>query len=155
MTTTEPTIKRKCVATTAAGRSCKAWAIHDSNPPTCSAHAGRTGAPTGNTNRLTHGFYSRTYTQQESADLVAHAMASDLEDELAAARVALRRVFQQLHDDHDPADYAKLAGLTFLGVRTIAALLKTRLTLTAEGPGTFGALGQALDELAAELDIEL
>ena len=64
---------RPCSALTASGRHCRAWAVSGSDPPLCSAHAGRdkgAGAPFGNQNRLEHGFYSRYFTLQELADLL-------------------------------------------------------------------------------------
>jgi hypothetical protein len=148
-----------CSATNRNGRPCKAYALRDSNPPLCSAHSRRNqgaGAPAGNQNRTTHGFYSRIYTLEEIADLVAHAINDSLDDEIAAARVATRRVLTQLHDDLDADSYAKLAGLVLDGTNTIARLLRTRRALSGDAAdGIAGAIAQALDELANEWGVEL
>ena len=51
-----------CSHTTRAGRPCRAWAVHGTDPPACSAHAGRNvgaGARPGNQNARTHSFYGR------------------------------------------------------------------------------------------------
>ena len=53
--------RRRCTATTKSGAPCRAWAVRDSNPPLCAAHARITtgaGAPAGNQNRRTHGAYA-------------------------------------------------------------------------------------------------
>jgi len=34
-------MSERCTATTAAGRRCRAWAVHGSDPPRCSTHGGR------------------------------------------------------------------------------------------------------------------
>lgn len=148
---------RKCGATTATGRACRAWAIRQSDPPLCSAHAGHLGAPHGNTNAMTHGFYARAYTDQEIADLVAHAINESLDDEIGTARVALRRVLELLEAGQLTADeYAKLAGLAFVGSRTIGRLLRDRRALSGESAdGIADFLSSALDEVATELGIDV
>ncbi len=54
--------KRRCAASTSKGQSCCAWAVHNTEPPLCSAHGGGerpVGAPSGNNNAEVHGFYSQ------------------------------------------------------------------------------------------------
>jgi hypothetical protein len=49
---------------------CRAWVIRGSDPPRCSAHTpGKTGAPSGNRNSLTHGFYASTLHPDERSHL--------------------------------------------------------------------------------------
>jgi hypothetical protein len=150
---------RRCKATCKSGRSCKAWAVLGSKPPLCSTHSGRTdgaGAPAGNQNRQLHGFYGREYTLEEVADLVNLALDDSLDDELAAARVATRRVLKQLQEELEPSDYAQLAGLIFTGTNTIARLLRTQRALRGESAdGIAGAIAMALDELSNEWNVEL
>lgn len=150
---------RRCSATTKSGNPCKAWALIESDPPLCSAHSGRNsgaGAPQGNQNRTIHGFYGREYTLEEVADLVNHAIDDSLDDELAAARVATRRVLRQLHEELEASEYAALASLIFTGTNTIARLLRTQRSLRGESAdGIAGAIATALDELANEWDIDL
>jgi uncharacterized protein YjcR len=74
---------RKCSHTTNSGRPCKAWAVEGTDPPACSAHAGRNvgaGAPAGNQNRQAHGFYAPTLTEEELSDLVTAADDLTLDD---------------------------------------------------------------------------
>jgi hypothetical protein len=50
---------RRCSATCANGKPCRAWALRGSEPALCAAHSGKVGAPPGNKNAQTHGYYSR------------------------------------------------------------------------------------------------
>ena len=149
----------KCNKTTAAGKPCKSWAIRGTDPPICSAHAGRNvgaGAPFKNQNARTHGFYSRSYSTEELADLISYAFDETLEDELAATRIAVRRVLSRLHSNLEPSDYATHAQLVLLGTRTIGRLLKDQRLLTgATSEGIAGIISQALDELNEEFDVKL
>lgn len=149
----------KCSHLTKKGNPCRAWAITGSDPPACSAHSRANrgaGAPAGNQNRIDHGFYGRVYSLEEIADLVAHAVDESLDDEIAAVRVAIRRVFEQLEHDLVAEEYAKLAALIFTGANTVARLLRARRALTGEAAdGISGAIAQALDELANEWGVEL
>jgi len=70
-------------------------------------------------------FYSRTYTLEEVADLVHSALDHSLDDEVAAVRVAVRRVMQQFHEELMPTEYARLASAIFTGANTIARLVRT------------------------------
>ena len=56
---------RRCTATTRRGLPCKAWAVPDTNPPTCAAHRAtpRPGARIGNTNARKHGAHASTAHQ--------------------------------------------------------------------------------------------
>ena len=162
----------RCSHTTASGKSCRAYAVAGTEPPACAAHAGRNagaGAPTHNQNRATHGFYSRVLRPDEIADLVTYADDLSLDDEIACARVALRRVLALLTTDtvspfEDPAnqqrltatDYARLAALALAGTRTVAKLLRDKRALSGEAAdGISGAIAQALDELSTEWGVEL
>jgi hypothetical protein len=156
---------RPCSATTAAGKPCKAWAVRDTDPPLCAAHARRNtgaGAPPGNRNRQAHGFYSSTLTEEELADLVAVADDLTLDDEIACARVILRRLMHHLEIDPDAEhppdvdDLHKLANLALSATRTVARLLRDQRAITGEAAdGIAGAIGQALDELATEWGLDL
>ena len=154
--------RRRCSGTTAAGKECRAWALGDSDPPLCSAHAGRNhgaGAPAGNQNRTTHGFYSTVLSRQELADLLEHKGISTLEGEIACARIALRRVLAHLAKtgaDLSHLEQARFASLAFVGARTIAHLLRTHQLLGADKPGELeNAINAALDSLSTEWGVEL
>ena len=145
----------QCTATTRHG-PCRAWALRDSNPPLCSAHAGRNagaGPPAGNQNRRTAGFYSRHLQDLELADLVALAGNPTLDDEIALARVVVRRVMAALGgtgDDHalDP----EMAAHIFAGVRTVARLLQARRLISGGAADSFAdAMTVILTELGEEL----
>jgi len=91
-----------------------------------------------------------------------------LDDEIAIARVTLRRILALLSADRvhrmpegetvpmTPVDYARLAALLLAGARTVARLLRDKRALSGEAAdGIAGAIAQALDELSTELGIKL
>lgn len=133
---------------------CKAWAVHGTHPPACSAHAGRNvgaGAPAGNDNATKHGFYGSEFTTDELADLIAYADDLDLTAELATLRVLQRRLLNFINTNPDlPADdLAAIASLATGNVRAIAYLFRTMHILDDKhADGVAGAIGQALDELS-------
>jgi uncharacterized protein YjcR len=148
-----------CSAKTKSGRPCKAHAIRGSYPPLCSAHAGRNvgaGAPLGNLNALSHGFYSRTLTPEELSDLDHRAEPDELDDEIAAARINILRLMRILKHELSPANYSRLAGLIFTGANTVGRLMRTKRVLEGQAAdGIAGAIAQALDEIGEELGIDL
>jgi uncharacterized protein YjcR len=96
------------------------------------------GAPPGNQNRRTHGFYSKVLDPQEEADLESFASDSTLDAEIAIARVALRRVFRILSSGVTPGpkptpltvdEIARLTGLAIRGTSAVSRLLRTRQAL--------------------------
>jgi hypothetical protein len=120
--------KRKCIE-----EGCNAWAIRDSQPPRCSPHSGKVGAPEGNRNRLTHGFYATAVLPEELDDLGEETVDSTLADEIAITRVALRRILRMLLTGQSPgpdprpldaADYARISALAFRGAGAISRLLR-------------------------------
>jgi hypothetical protein len=158
---------------------CRAWARRDAVAPYCASHlhlapglqpqdAGAAlptpGAPTGNQNRLVHGFYRRSLDAEDDDDLDQGAWASDLDAEILIARLALRRTLAMLHTgttlgDHSqplsPEELIRLIGLAFQGVRSIARLLTVKHSL-GDGDSLFmQTMNAALDELSAEWGIEL
>lgn len=155
--------KVRCSAVTKAGKPCRAWAIVGSNPPLCSAHSGRNvgaGAPPGNQNARRHGFYSQRLTPEEIAALVSLAENHSLDDEIAVARIYLKRLLEYLeHEDFQQLsveDMAALGPLVLKSTTTIAALLKTQRALSGEAAdGISGAIAQALAELGNEWGIDL
>lgn len=149
----------QCEATTKAGARCSAFAVHGSDPPRCSAHLGRNagaGAPPGNQNRRTHGFYSRHFTQAETEDLTALVDGS-LDSEINVVRVALRRALAVLQDDgSDPEVVAALVPLVFAGGRTVARLMRDKRILSGEGSAAImSELAEALETLGEEWGVEL
>ena len=115
---------------------CRAWAMRDSDPPLCSAHMlGKVGAPFGNRNALTHGFYASALHPDDLKELDEAAYDTTLNDEIIVLRIALRRlqrmVLTGLTPDPDPQrldaqDYARFIGLIFQGINTLSRLLRVR-----------------------------
>ena len=150
-----------CSATTLSGRPCRAWSVHNTDPPLCSAHAGLNkgaGAPPGNRNRLTHGFYSRHYTLQEIADLLDLAEVPGLEDEITAARIAIRRLLAYLEENGrlPNRDFQAAIALVFTGTSTIGRLLRHQQILSGESADTIsGGLATILNQLADDTGYDL
>lgn len=145
----------RCSAITTSG-PCRAWAVRGTDPPLCSAHSGRSkgaGAPPGNTNALTAGFYSPALRPDELADLVVLANSPDLKDEIGAVRVILRRVLEavtQLNADLD--HLSTLAANVCSAARTVSRLLRDQRAISGEAAsGAIGGLTQILEELGEEL----
>lgn len=141
----------KCTATTKSGRPCNAWAIRGEK--LCSTHSGRNmgaGAPAGNVNRLTHGFYGRQYTQQEATDLQQLGEGNNLNDEIALLRVANRRAYSYiaLNPDIPAGEFVPLFEAISSNSRAIARLLRDQKALAGE-------VGDGLAEILGELEREL
>ena len=117
--------KIKCTAVTAAGKPCKGWAITDSIPPRCAPHSGLTGAPKGNTNAVTHGFYQKCMTEEEVSAVFAGAEDVTLVQEAILIRVVLRRLMNYLADkDTPPEKITAVAPLIFTGSRALTYVEK-------------------------------
>lgn len=161
-----------CSFTTKAGRPCRAWAVRGSDPPACSSHLrsslgkntwGLARASdlgfTGRESAAGPGFYSRTLTDEELADLVIYAAELTLDDEIACTRIAVRRTLEflsQRDGSLDEADYLRAAGLVFQGARTIARLLRDQQALLGGSDNRLQAIfDAALDALSEEWGIEL
>ena len=151
---------------------CRAWAIRGSDPPLCSAHTHgkacpesnrRIGAPPGNRNNFTHGFYARTLHPDDLALLDEGAIDTSLDEEILIIRIALRRLQLMIVTGTtlgpspqrlDAHDYARFIGLTFQGTNTLSRLLRVRHDL----PGNdrfMQVMDDALDALSEEWGIEL
>lgn len=152
------TPRQKCRATTQRGTPCKNWSVPGSEPPLCAVHArARAAAPPHPDGGR---FYDRALDPQDLADLVAYAQDLTLEEELACARVALRRVLDALSGPRaealTPNQYARMAELVFRGTRTIAQLLRDGQALSERSNSALDSvIDEALDELSAEWGIEL
>ena len=115
----------KCTAHTAAGDPCSAWAINGSEPPRCSAHSGRTGAPKGNTNAVTHGYYRKSVKPEELLTLYDSADGIDLTHEAILLRVLLHRLSSFLNDPELPLEKVKsIAPLIVSASRALGYLQK-------------------------------
>ena len=142
----------RCTANTGRG-PCRAWAVRGTDPPVCSAHAGRNvgaGAPQGNQNARTAGFYSQGISVEELADLAVVGDDNSLTDEIAAVRVVIRRVMTALQAAIDPP----LAACVFDGARTVAKLLRDRRAISGEAADALcSAIDSAIQEFITETGI--
>jgi hypothetical protein len=144
---------------------CRAWAIRGSDPPRCSPHSSRAGAPPANHNHLVHGFYATTLHPQELADLAAYAGDTTIDAEIAIARIALRRIMGMLLTGFSPGpeprpldtlDYARFAGLAFQGAAVVSRLLRARHDLGGDRSDSIQAIfDEALAELTEEWGLKL
>ena len=88
--------------------------------------------------------------------MVGMAMDNTLDDELAAARVAVRRVMQQLKKELTADEYAHMASLIFRGTNTIARLLRIKRSLSKDMESDFEAgIGEALNGYGGEIGLDL
>ena len=150
-----------CSHTTRAGRPCRAWAVHGTDPPACSAHAGRNvgaGARPGNQNARTHGFYSRLLSEQERAGLVLYSACLSLDDQIACVRLALRRARKFVPGDPGTLDrdtFLRALGLIFHSACSVAYILRRQALAANPGDPLQDIMDQALDELGKEWGIDL
>jgi len=123
------------------------------------------GAPTGNQNAVKHGFYSRTIKPDELRDLLTYNDELSIADEIAVARVGLRRCLDYMTkadtqaDDEKrltPDEFAKLLGLALQATRTIARLLRDKRAISGESADSISsAIATALDALGDEFGLDL
>jgi len=162
---------RKCSATKTDGRPCQAWAMRESEPPLCAQHfepslPAETSIVTSKEtstepspdapNKANLDFYSRSFSIEELTALINLALVSSLNGEVAASRIAIRRILQQLEEELSAAEYAQLAGLIFTGANTIARLLRAQRSLSGEAAeGIIGSLAKGLDEMSIEWRMDI
>lgn len=165
---------QRCTAKTKNGRPCRAWAIKGSDPPRCRHHNGikeilgvesaekrnekttRPGGMEKPPEKDVYAFYGRTFTLEEMMALINLALDHSLNGEVAAARVAVRRILQQLSEQLSPAEYARLASLVFTGTQTIAQLMKARKFLSKEEAEKISSwMGKALEQFGKERGMKL
>ncbi len=142
-----PSGSRRCSATTKAGVPCKAYAVHGGQ--VCAAHSGVVGAPAGNQNRMTHGFYTHPAKKMEGI--------SDVVDDLLGKQEQLSAyIDEQMASGGDPEEMIKLFSLVGQNASRLGRLLRDQRALSGKSAdGLFEALGVALDEIGTELGIKL
>ncbi len=150
-------LSRRCSDRRADGRPCRGWALKESEPPLCYAHTRMHSEDSKDVpNAVKKSFYNSSYTLEEIADLVGLAIDDSLEDELAATRIAVRRVLQQLKEELSPDEYAHMAGIIFRGTNTVARLLRVQHALSKEADQLIASwIGEALDSLGGDFGLEL
>lgn len=109
------------------------------------------GAQAGNTNALKHGFYSRYFRSIDIQDL--ETLELKLEDEIAAARLAGRRMLELSEEMPDPAQSLRALAAFSLHLTHIATLIRTHAILTGNHDETTGVITGAIEAVAKELHI--
>jgi hypothetical protein len=142
---------QKCTELTASGTPCKAWAVHGSDPPRCAAHGGGkapVGAPPGNRNAQTHGFYSRPDVPPTSID--------DIFTGLAEKQAQLDRYITAQLPDLDAEVVIKLLGLYAQNASRLSRILRDRAAITGETADELDdAISEALRLAGDELGVDL
>lgn len=143
----------KCTATTTAGNDCQANAIRGSQPPRCAAHrtdgGPKPGAPPGNKNRLTHGYYSQPVKSLNSLD--------DIITDMLEKQSQLTSYIEEHANLADIPTTEMVTLLQLLGQNAtrIGRLLRDQRALSGDSAdGLLAAIGTAIDEIATELGLE-
>lgn len=136
------TVSRRCSATTKAGEPCKAYAIRGSQ--LCAAHSRAVGAPKGNQNRRTHGFYAQPTTRLQSIGDV-------VEDLLGKQEQLSAYIDGQLTEGADPEEMIKLLALSAQNASRLGRLMRDQRALSGESAdGLLEAVSKLLDEINTE-----
>lgn len=118
----------------------------------------RRGGQPGNTNRLSHGFYSDQFSRDELARIAAYADDPTVDDEIWMQRVLNRRLLQYASriDPDDAGTWIKIVEAMAVGTGRVARLLRARRDLSGEPNDALArVINQSLDELSDELGIAL
>jgi hypothetical protein len=152
---------QKCTELTASGTPCKAWAVHGTDPPRCAAHGGGkapVGAPPGNRNAETHGFYSQPRTDARSCVSCVSTPASidDIFNGLAEKQAQLDRYITDNLPDLDAEVVIKLLGLYAQNASRLSRILRDRAAITGETADELDdAISEALRLASHELGVDL
>jgi hypothetical protein len=111
------------------------------------------GAQPGNTNALKSGFYSRTFTDEEVLEIGRLALAElSLDEEIGMLRILMRRVIES---DLLPGEAMELFGRATGQLRRLVEANIRLLHQGANANDVNSAMEKALDELAAELGVDI
>jgi len=147
----------RCTAISANGRPCRAWAVHGSDPPRCAPHGGgRTpaGAPHGNQNARTHGFYAAAQADEPDQPCTIDFVIADF----FRKHYRLARYMDRSGDDLTPDQILAFTRLYGQNASRLGRLLLQRHTLRSHaeaGHPLDGAIAQALKELGEDLGVDL
>jgi len=145
----------RCTATCADGSACRAWAVHDTDPPRCAPHGGGkspVGAPYGNQNALTHGFYARSDVPEGGWTI--DLLIADLSEKQAYLSRYIDRLFAA--DDTDLKELMCLLRVQGMNASRLGRLHRDALALRGtDEDRRMKAVNQALDELSELLGTEL
>jgi len=120
------------------------------DPPLCAAHSAdrRGGAPRGNTNRKTHGFYSQPPKDLRTIDDIL----TDALQKQAQLSAFIENAVAT--GDVDVETVTKLLALHGQNASRLGRLLRDKRALSGESAdGLLDAIGTVLDEISTEMDI--
>lgn len=143
--------KRKCSAVCRNGHPCKAWAVIESEPALCSAHAGLNvgaGAPVGNQNGIKHGYYTSIMRPDDIVDTEIAERATPMA-ELVMLRSSLRRMYRCMQEENQSLDnMVSIMPHLISGARAVVYLKRHIDERDDEW-------GEVLDRLGEELGIDI
>ncbi len=171
-----------CTATTRQGQPCRAWAVPGTDPPRCAPHGGagaKPGAPEGNQNAVTHGFYARNWSFPQISDvadpktqsgqthipdtqddvIVAATLAevmTYITEDLVKKYIALSKYIDQSFAELTPLAMTHLLALHAQIASRIGRLLRDQKIIDPGLPtGMEQAINKALDELSEQFGTPL
>lgn len=109
------------------------------------------GATRGRAKVLKHGFYSRKFREVDLGDL--EAVRASLDDEIAALRVAGRRIFELADQLGEQDPEAAINAFQMFGAQMtkIAYLLRTQVFLTGASGDATALINGAIDRMTEEI----
>ena len=115
----------RCAAICADGSPCRAWAVRGTQPPRCAPHGGGrapVGAPSGNQNARSHGYYARRDVLSEGWTLETFIA------DVAARQEGISGYLEWLLADDQvaPADVARLFAFYAVSASRLESLLRER-----------------------------
>jgi hypothetical protein len=114
----------------------------------CAAHSRNVGAPEGNQNRRTHGFYARPAKKLAGLDDV-------IEDQLGRQEQLSAYIDELMAEGGGgPEEIFKLFSLSAQNASRLGRLLRDKRALSGESAdGLLEAVGKVLDEINTEMDL--
>jgi hypothetical protein len=150
------TKSRRCTANRADGLPCRAYAVHGTDPPRCAPHGGGrapVGAPIGNQNARTHGFYASSATTCPSDE---ECTIDKIIADLYGKQKRLSRYIDEEMDALSPAEMARLLSIHAQTSSRLGRLLCNQHTLTGGwNEGMDRIIEQTLAELGEEWGVDL
>jgi plasmid maintenance system antidote protein VapI len=141
----------RCSARTKAGKRCRGWAVRGTDPPRCGAHGGGKRPPgvhKGTQNSLKHGFYSAPVGHLSSLD--------DIIQDLAIRQARLSAYIDRQGEAISIDEIVRLLHVHGRNASRLGRLLRQKRAISGEvADGLSDAIAQAIDELSAELAVEL
>ena len=138
---------RRCSELTKAGEPCRAFAVRGTQR--CAAHSRDVGAPVGNQNRLTHGFYVRPSPSGKLKNL--DGVIDDLifrQEQLSAY------IDEQMAEGIEVDDVLKLMSLQGQIASRLGRLKRDQRALSGESAdGMFEMMSKLLDEINTEMNL--